>query len=185
MAGAAASGGMTKITSATARSVSRQSPGWQDTAGDEDATIPLTAQQAREWRLRHPQLAVSRVLLMQLATGVIVMVLAWVWSGRPQVAWSAGYGALVVVLPGALAAKGMARWAVPGFSPGAALTGILLWEAVKVSLAVGMLTIAPKILGEPNWPALLIGLVLTFKVYWIGLLLGWSMKSRHEQARKS
>ncbi|MDR1968494.1 MAG: ATP synthase subunit I [Burkholderiaceae bacterium] len=176
---------MIKITSATAQPAARQSPGWQDSAGDEEATVPLTAQQAREWRVHYPQLALSRVLLMQVATGVVVMALAWLWSGKLQMAWSAGYGALVVVLPNALAARGTARWAAPGFPPGAALAGVLLWEAVKVSLAVGMLVIAPKILGVPSWPALLIGLVLTFKVYWIGLLLGQSMKSRRKQARKS
>jgi ATP synthase protein I len=185
MTGAAASGGMTKITSPTARPAPRQSPGWQDTANDEEVPTPLTAQQAREWRVRHPQLAVSRVLLMQAVTGVIVVALAWLLSGRLEVAWSAGYGALVVVVPGALAAKGMARWAASGFPPGAALAGFVLWEAVKVSLAVGMLMAAPKILGAPSWPALLIGLVLTLKVYWVGLLLGQSMKSRQEQARKS
>ena len=65
----------------------------------------------------------------------------------------------------------------------AALAGFLWWEAVKVILAVGMLIAAPKILGAPNWPALLIGLVLTIKVYWVGLLLAQSMRSRQGQAR--
>jgi ATP synthase protein I len=168
----AASGAMARITSQAARPASRQSPGWQDTASDEEeVATPLTAEQARQWRARHPRLPLTRVLLMQAVTGSVAMAMAWLLTGRLAVAWSAGYGALAGVLPAALAAKGMARWAAPGFPPGAALAGFLLWEAVKLILAVGMLMAAPKILGAPNWPALLIGLALTIKVYWVGLVL--------------
>ncbi|MDR2154424.1 MAG: ATP synthase subunit I [Burkholderiaceae bacterium] len=163
---------MTRISSQAARSASRQPPGYQDAAGDGDETfIALSAEQASRWRVRYPQLPLARVLLMQVATGAVVMVLAWLLTGQPQAAWSAGYGALAGVLPAALAAKGMSRWAAPGFPPGAALAGFLLWEAVKLILAVGMLMAAPKILEAPNWPALLIGLALTIKMYWVGLVL--------------
>ena len=175
---------MTKITPKTPRPTPRQSPGWQDTVTDEEVSTPLTADQARQWRERYPQMPVSRALAMQVVTGVVVVVAAWVLTGKAEVARSAAYGALVGVLPAALAAKGTARWAAPGFPPGAALAGFLLWEAVKVILAVGMLMAAPKILGAPNWPALLIGLVLTIKVYWVGLLLAQSMKSRQGQAQR-
>jgi ATP synthase protein I len=171
---------MTKITSQTTRSPA----GWQDTAAEEEAHTPLTAEQARQWRERHPQMPVSRALAMQVVTGMVVVAVAWWLTGRAQVALSAAYGVLVGVLPAALAARGMARWAAPGFPPGAALAGFLLWEAVKVILAVGMLIAAPKILGVPNWPALLIGLVLTIKVYWVGLLLAQSMRSRQGQAQR-
>lgn len=174
---------MTKITPRTARSTPKPSSGWQDTVADEEASTPLTAEQAAEWRARHPQLPVARALVMQVVTGVVVVALAWLLTGKSEVAWSAAYGSLVGVLPAALAARGTARWAAPGFPPGAALAGFLLWEAVKIILAVGMLIAAPKILGAPNWPALLIGLVLTIKVYWVGLLLAQSMRSRQGQAR--
>lgn len=174
-----------KIASTTARPTPRQSPGWQDTAGDEEAFTPLTADQARQWRASHPQLPVGRVLVMQVIIGIVVVAVAWALTGKALVAWSAAYGALVGVLPAALAAKGTARWAAPGFPPGAALAGFLLWEAVKLILAVGMLMAAPKILGVPSWPALLIGLVLTIKVYWVGLLLAQSMRSRQGQAQRA
>jgi len=169
---------MTDITSNPARSTPRQSPGWQDSASAQAEPAPLTAEQARQWRARYPQVSVARVLAVQVAAGVIVAALAWLVSGRAQAAWSAGYGALAVVAPGALAAKGMARWAAPGFPPGAALAGFFAWEAVKVILAVGMLMAAPKILGAPHWPALLAGLVLTINMYWAGPLLARWMKSR-------
>lgn len=176
---------MTSITSNTARSTHRQSDGWQDTAGEEEAVVPLTADQAREWRRRHPQLRIARVLAVQALIGAGVALLAWALTGRALAAWSAVYGALVAVLPAALAAGRTARWAAPGFPPGAALAGLLLWEAVKVILAVGMLMAAPKILGAPDWPALLISLVLTIKAYWVGLLLIQSKRSRNGQARKA
>jgi ATP synthase protein I len=168
---------MTDITSNTARSTPRQSPGWQDSRETEEIGQPLTAEQARQWRERYPQISVARVLAAQAVTGAVVALAAWALTGRALVGWSAAYGALAGVLPAALAAKGMARWAAPGFPPGAALAGFVLWEAVKVILTVGMLIVAPKILGAPSWPALLIGLVLTIKVYAVGLWLAQAMKS--------
>ncbi|MDR0273988.1 MAG: ATP synthase subunit I [Burkholderiaceae bacterium] len=169
---------MTDIRSGTARFTSRQSPGWQDTGDSGETCQPLTAEQARQWRARNPQLSVARVLAIQAATGAVAALAAWALSGKALVVWSAAYGALAGVLPAALAAKGMARWVAPGFPPGAALAGFVLWEAVKLILAVGMLAAAPKILGAPSWPALLIGLALTIKVYGVGLWLTHSMKSR-------
>lgn len=168
------------------RDTSRPPSDWEDGAVGEEAIVPLTAEQARQWRIRHPQLPLSRVLIAQALTGVVVALLAWALTGRALVAWSAAYGALVGVLPAALAARRMARWAAPGFPPGAALAGLVLWEAVKVILAVGMLLAAPKILGAPSWPALLISLVLVIKVYWVTLLLGARLlKSRQGQAQET
>ena len=84
----------------------------------------------------------------------------------------------------AVAAKGTRRWAAPGFPPGAALAGLLLWEGVKLALTVGMLMAAPRFLGALSWPALLIGLVLTIKMYWVGLLWARPKKSAHGQAHE-
>ncbi len=162
----------------------RQSPGWQDTASDEVECSPLTAEQARQWRATNPQLTVARVLWMQFATAATVVVLGWVLIGEAAVVWSAAYGALTGLLPALLAARGTARWAAPGFPPGAALVGLLLWEVVKLVLTVGMLMAAPRILGAPSWPALLVGLGLTLNVYWVGLLLARSVKSRQGQAQE-
>lgn len=131
---------------------------------------PLTAEEAREWRSRHPQWPVSRALMWQALVGTVVAVLAWAVTQRAIVGWSAAYGALAGVLPAAVAAWGSMRWARPGFPAGFALAGLLLWEGVKLALTLGMLWVAPKFLGVPSWPALLIGLVLTIKMYWLGLL---------------
>lgn len=181
---AAAPVGMAKITSSTAGSALGQSSGWQDSAPQEEAFASLTAQQARQWRQSHPQLSLRRVFVMQALAGIVAAAAAGLLTGRPLAAWSAAYGSLAGLLPAALAARRMARWAAPGFSPGAALAGLLLWEGVKVSLTLGMLIAAPKILGAPNWPALLIGLALTIKVYWVGLALARSKKSTQGQAQR-
>lgn len=137
---------------------------------DGDEFQPMTASEARTWRERHPQLPVARALMWQVLVGVAVAMLAWVITQRSIVVWSAIYGALAGVLPTAIAARGSSRWVQPGFPPSLALAGLLLWEVVKLVLAAGVLWVAPRFLGAPSWPALLVGLALTIKMYWVGLL---------------
>ena len=175
---------MSKITSDAMRGSSGPGSAWVDTAAGEELSAPLTAEQARQWRQRHPQLPVTRALLMQVLTGVLVVGVAWLLMRRADVTWSAAYGALTGVLPAAVAARGTVRWAQPGFPPAAALMGLLLWEGVKLVLTVGMLLAAPRFLGVPSWPALLIGLALTIKMYWLGLLWARPKKSEAGQAHE-
>ena len=175
---------MKKITPQSAPGASGRTATWADSEGGEDLPAPLSAEQARRWRTQHPQVSVGRALVMQVLTGTLVAALAWLLTDRAQVAWSAAYGALTGVIPAAVAAKGTRRWAAPGFPPGAALAGLLLWEGVKLALTVGMLLAAPRILGALSWPALLIGLVLTIKMYWVGLLWARPKKSTHGQAHE-
>ena len=47
---------------------------------------------------------------------------------------------------------------------------VLAWEAVKLLLAVGMLALAPRLVQPLSWPALLVGMVVCLKVYWLALL---------------
>jgi ATP synthase protein I len=51
----------------------------------------------------------------------------------------------------------------------AAAAGLLVWEGVKVALTVLALLLAPKVVEDLSWLALLAGLVLTMKVYWLAL----------------
>lgn len=177
----AASVGMGKINSGAMRSSGQRSSGWTDEVDEEAIPAPLTAEQARQWRARHPQMSVLRALFMQVLVGLLVVGLAWLLTRRLDVAGSAAYGALAGVLPSAVAARGAVRWARPGFPPAAALAGLMLWEGVKLVLTVGMLMAAPRFLGVPSWPALLIGLALTIKMYWLGLL--WARPKRSESGR--
>lgn len=127
---------------------------------------PLTSQEAEEWRKRHPAPSVWRIVWSQALVGVLVALLAWLLAGS-QAAWSAGYGALSVVLPAALFARGMAR---RHSSPGAAMAGLFGWELVKIALTVAMLAAAPRLIPGLSWLALLVGMVVTMKTYWIALL---------------
>ncbi|MDD2712243.1 MAG: ATP synthase subunit I [Simplicispira sp.] len=136
-------------------------------AEDEDLDFkPLTAQEAQEWRKRHPALSVWWLVIAQAMVGILVVLVTWLVSGKPQVAWSAGYGALAVVIPSILFARGMNRMRA---SAGNVLMGFFGWEMVKIALTVAMLAAAPKLIGSLSWLALLVGMVVTMKTYWIAL----------------
>jgi ATP synthase protein I len=85
------------------------------------------------------------------------------------VGWSLLYGAAAVVVPGALMARGMTS-RLSSVSPGASAVSFMLWEMVKIGVSVAMLVLAPKLVQPLSWPALLAGLVVCMKVYWVALL---------------
>lgn len=131
---------------------------------------PLTAEQARQLREKSPSVSPWRVIAAQAIVGLVVALAAWGVTGRQNVGWSAGYGALAVVIPAALFARGlMSRMSL--VNPGAAVFGFFLWEMVKIALTVAMLFAAPKLVTVLSWPAMLVGLVVTMKVYWVALLV--------------
>ena len=136
---------------------------------------PLTGQEAQEWRKRHPAVSVWRLVRMQAVAGALVALVAWAISGEAPVAWSAGYGALAVVLPAALFARGMARQKRAA-TAGAAMVGFFGWEMVKIALTVAMLAAAPKLVSQLSWLALLVGMVVTMKTYWIALMVRPSVR---------
>lgn len=142
-----------------------------DESGDpQDAETfkPLTAQEVQQLRQKMPLLSVWRVVGVQVLVGVLVALLAAVITGQSVVALSAGYGALSVVIPAALFARGMTS-PVSSVNVGAAVFGFLLWEIVKIGLTLAMLLLAPRVIAQVSWPAMLVGLVLTMKVYWVAL----------------
>ena len=90
-------------------------------------------------------------------------------TGRQEVGWSLLYGAAVVVVPGALMARGMTS-RLSSVSPGASAVSVLLWSSVKILVSVAMLVVANRVVQPLVWPALLIGLVLCMKIYVVALL---------------
>lgn len=130
---------------------------------------PLTAQEASAWRQRFPQMSVWRMVWMQAVVGALVALIAWWVTGRAAVGWSAAYGALSVVLPAALFARAVARQS-PG-NAGAAMVRIFAWELIKLLLCIAMLAAAPKLVPNLSWLALLTGLIVVMKTYWIALLV--------------
>ncbi len=105
----------------------------------------------------------------QALVGFLAALAAWVLTGRPSVGWSAGYGALTVVVPAALFARGMARQSGSA-NAGAAMLGFFGWEVVKLLLTIALLVLAPTLVPGLSWIALLVGMVVTMKTYWVALL---------------
>jgi len=140
----------------------------QDQDNEQEAFEPLTAQQAAELRKRQPLLSVWRVVGVQALLGLLVAWLVWLVSGRMSAVYSAGYGALAVIIPAALFARGLTS-RVASANVGAAVFGFFLWEMVKIGLTVAMLLAAPCLVIDLSWPAMLVGLVVTMKVYWVAL----------------
>jgi len=48
---------------------------------------------------------------------------------------------------------------------------LLGWEVVKLLLCAAMLLVAPRLIENLSWLALLAGLVVALKVYWLVLLV--------------
>jgi ATP synthase protein I len=134
----------------------------------EQSFKPLTPEQAQALRTAQPSVSPWRVVATQTVVGCVVVLVAGLWSGDRQVAWSALIGMAAVVLPGALMVRGMRR--LPVQHPGAALLGFAVWEFVKILLAVAMLAAAAMWVPHLNWPALLVALVLCTKASWVVLL---------------
>ncbi len=104
-----------------------------------------------------------------MVVGLGAALLAVLLTGQEQVAWSLLFGSITVVVPGALMARGMTS-RLTSMSSASSAVSFMLWEFVKIVVSVAMLALAPKIVPDLNWPALLVGLFLGLKVYWVALL---------------
>jgi ATP synthase protein I len=143
--------------------------------GEEDFA-PLTREQAQRLREQEPSVSIWWIVVGQLAVGVLAALMAWLFTGKGSIAWSVFYGALAVVLPGALFARGLTSQ-FSSISPVTAGFGFFVWEAVKIGVSVGMLAAAPRLVAGLDWLAMLIGLILALKVYWLALLLRHKRKT--------
>lgn len=129
---------------------------------------PLSAQEAQALRERDPSLSPWWVVLGQVGVGLLLSLGVWLGSGKANWAMSVAYGAFTVALPAALFARGITG-RLSSVNPGSAVFGFFFWEVVKIALTVAMLVAAPKLIEALSWPALLVGLVVTMKVYWVAL----------------
>ena len=141
---------------------------------EEDASpsdfTPLTAEQAQVLRKQQPSTSPWSIVVLQVVVGCLVALAAWGLTGKPVSGWSADYGALAVVIPAVLFARGL----MSQFASINAVTagfGFFVWEAIKIAVSVGMLFAAPRLVVGLDWLAMLIGLIVTLKVYWLALLM--------------
>lgn len=145
---------------------------------DEQPPIePLTADQARRLREQQPPVSPWWVVGGQVVVGLVAAVVAGAASGKPNVGWSVGYGALAVVIPAAVFARGLTS-RFTSLNAGTAAVGFLLWEMVKIALTVAMMMVAPRLVRELSWLAMLVGLILALKVYWVALAFAPRKRSR-------
>ena len=140
---------------------------WQ--AAQDSSFKPLSRQEAAVLRAQEPPVSPWRVVAAQAATGGLLALIGWLVTTRPEVMWSLLYGAATVVVPGALMARGMTS-RLSSTSPSAAAVSFMLWSSVKIIFSLVMLSVASRVVQPLVWPALLVGLVVCIKVYWLALL---------------
>lgn len=128
----------------------------------------LSAEEALRVREQNPPVSPWRVVAGQAVVGLVAALLAWGFTGKQNVGWSVAYGALAVLVPAAVFARGLTG-RFSSLNAGSAAVGFLLWEMVKIALTFAMLVAAPRLVAGLSWPALLVGLVLAMKVYWVAL----------------
>jgi len=129
---------------------------------------PLTSQEAQALREREPALSPWWVVGLQCLAGLAVALVAWGLSGKAA-AWSAAYGALAVIIPAALFARGLMSQ-FSSLNAATASFGFFVWEAVKLAVSVAMIVLASRLVADLSSPALLAGLFVTLKMYWLALL---------------
>lgn len=130
---------------------------------------PLTADEAARLRERNPEMSPWWVIGAQVVAGAVTACLAWMWVGQPVAAVSAFYGAMAVAIPAALFARGVRRR--EGVATQAAMLRFFVWESIKIVLTVGLLAAAPGLIGGLVWLALLAGVVVAMKMYWVALMV--------------
>ncbi len=151
-------------------SINAPGSGFEESESPDSDFEPLDAGQAQALRERNPPVSPWRVVAWQAVVGVLVALATWALTGKGPAGWSAAYGALAVVVPAALFARGLLRQRGAA-SAGSALTGFFVWEMIKIALTVAMLLAAPRLIEQLNWLALLAGFVVTMKVHWVALWL--------------
>ena len=148
-----------------------ETPG--NASAEESDISPLSPEQAQRLIAQNPSLSVWWVLVAQLVTALVLATAVFLWFGRWALFVSLIYGAMSVVVPAALFARGLKS---PAASVNAftATLSFAVWQGVKMALTVLLMVLAPRLIEDLSWPALLAGLIVTMKVYWLALIWGKS-----------
>lgn len=133
---------------------------------------PLTAEEAQAWRLKNPALMPWRIIGLQALVGVMVVLLTWILTDERRLAASVAWGVVAVVIPAMVFVRALSRQ-MQVAQPKDAMLGLFAWELVKIVLTVALLLAAPKLISDLSWFALVASFVVTIKVYWLAMVLGW------------
>lgn len=153
----------------------RSWPAIDDEAGgaEQDDFKPLTREEAQQWRMAQPRTSVWAVLGWQVVLALLAACVAAALTRSQPVVVSLLYGAAAVVLPTGLMAWGLTQSALSRRAAGggaqASLAGFFVWEGAKLLLAIALLALAPKVVPDLSWLALVAGLVVVLKAYWLEL----------------
>ena len=140
----------------------------------------LTAQEAQSWRARNPVTSPWRVLGLQAVVGAVLVALTAAVTGQSNLAASVAWGVVSVWVPALVFARALSRQRRLS-QASSALVGFFVWELVKVVLTVALLLVAPRVVVDLNWLALVAGFVVTLKMYWLVMALNkWQ---RHRPPR--
>ena len=162
---------MTKIASSLKTGMPSDTTDAAD-EGLEPEFKPLSAEQAQAWRQHNPQASPWRVLFLQVGVGALMALVTGLFTGEWTLAASSAWGSVAVVVPAVVFVRALSRQ-MRRTQPGSALMGLMVWELVKIVLTVALLLVAPKVISDLNWFALVAGFVVTMKVYWLAMALGW------------
>ena len=151
------------------RRIERPDP-WADDQNEDAgrAFKVLSREEAQALAARDPSVSPWRVVAVQAAVGLVMAALVALFTGEQGWAWSVLYGAATVVVPGALMARGMTS-RFSSMNAGTSAVSFMLWEFVKIGVSVALLALAPKLVPDLSWPALLLALIVCIKVYWVAL----------------
>ncbi len=142
---------------------------WVDEVADSEVIPkPLSRAEARVLVAQDPPVSPWRVVAVQAVVGGVVALLAWLLTGRFEILVSALYGAVTVVVPATLMARGTTS-RLSSLTPVGTAASFMLWEFLKLGVSVALLMLAPRLVPNLSWPALLVALVLCIKVYWVAL----------------
>ena len=140
---------------------------------EETEAVAWTKEQVLEFRKAQPPVSVWWVVLTQVVVGSMAVCVAWLLGAKAASMASLGYGSFCVVLPSVIFARGItSKWS--SLNPGVAVTGFFLWEFVKVAMTVVMLMMSQRLVDDLSWPMMVLGLIITMKVYWLSFL--WQRK---------
>jgi ATP synthase protein I len=146
-----------------------------DQDSDDEEFVAMTADQAQKFRRENPSLSPWSVVVGQFLVGMTAASLAWLLTQQREIAVSVACGAIAITLPAAVFARGlMGRFA--SLSIASAVTSFFLWELVKIVMTVTIMLLAYRWVSDLNWPAMLVGLVVTMKVYWLASLFSGKRK---------
>lgn len=133
---------------------------------------PLTADEAQAWRLKNPALIPWRIVALQAGLGGSMVLLTWLLTDERRLAASVAWGVVAVVIPAMVFVRALSRQ-MQVAHPKDAMLGLFAWELVKIVLTVVLLLAAPKLISDLSWLALVASFVVTIKVYWLAMALGW------------